>query len=68
MQELVDITITPKTIQQRNIIKIIFEVNVRPVIQLVYNMKRQTKTTKRRQDEKAAKQLMKLEMKLYLVV
>ena len=48
MQELADITITPKTIQQRNIIKIIFEVNVRPVIQLVYNMKRQTKTTKRR--------------------
>ena len=55
MQELVDITITPKTIQHRNINKIIFEVNVRPVIQLVYNMKRQTKTTKRRQDEKACK-------------
>ena len=68
MQELDDITITPKTIQHRNIIKIIFQVNVCPVIQLEYNMKKQTKTTKRRQDEKAAKQLMKLEMKLYLVV
>ena len=31
-----------------HIVKIIFEVNVRPVIQEVYNTKNQTKNTKRR--------------------
>ena len=46
MQELEDIAITLKTIRHRIIIKIIFEVNVRPVIQLVYNMKKQTETAK----------------------
>ena len=43
-------------------VKIIFEVNVRPVIQLVY-IRKQTKT--RRYDEKLTKKLMKLEMNLY---
>ena len=41
--------------------------NVQPVIWLVY-MKKQTKTRKRRYNEKVTKQLMKLEMKLYLVI
>ena len=41
--------------------------NVQPVIWLVY-MKKQTKTRKRRNNEKVTKQLMKLEMKLYLVI
>ena len=45
MQELHDITITPKTTQHRNIVKIIFQVNLHPVIQLVYNTNKQTKTT-----------------------
>ena len=48
MQELHDATITLKTKQNRNIGKIIFEVNVRPVIQLLHNMKKQTKSTKKR--------------------
>ena len=41
--------------------------NVQPVIWLVH-MKKQTKTRKRRYNEKVTKQLMKLEMKLYLVI
>ena len=40
MQELHDTAITLKTTQNRNIVKIIFEVNVRPVIQLLHNMKK----------------------------
>ena len=40
MQELHDITITQKTSQHRNIVKIIFELNIRPVIQLVYNIEK----------------------------
>ena len=67
MQELQNKTITVKTTRHRNIAKIIFEVNVRPVIQLVY-MKKETKTRERRKDEKVTKQLMKFEMKLYLVI
>ena len=67
MQELQNKTITVKTTRHRNIFKIIFEVNVRPVIQLVY-MKKETKTRERRKDEKVTKQLMKFEMKLYLVI
>ena len=59
--------ITVKTTRHRNIVKIIFKVNVRPVIQLVY-MKKQTLTKRRRKDEKVSKQLMKLEMKLYLFI
>ena len=47
MQELHNITITPKTTQHRNIVKIIFEVNVCSVIQLVNNMKKQLKLQKR---------------------
>ena len=67
MQELQNKTITVKTNQHRNIVKVIFEVIVRPVIQLVY-MKKETKTRERRKDGKVTKQLMKLEMKLYLVI
>ena len=67
MQELQNKTITVKTTRHRNIVKIIFEVNVRPVIQLVYT-KKETKTRERRKDGKVTKQLMKLEMKLYLVI
>ena len=52
MQELHNITITPKTTQHRNIVKIIFEVNVCSVIQLVYNRKKQTKTTKKDERKK----------------
>ena len=59
--------ITVKTTRHRNIVKIIIKVNVRPVIQLVY-MKKQTLTKRRRKDEKVSKQLMKLEMKLYLFI
>ena len=52
MQELHNITITPKTTQHRNIVKII-EVNVCSVIQLVYNnTKKQTKTTKKDERKK----------------
>ena len=47
MEELHNKTITVKTNRQRNILKIIFEVDLHPVIQLVYT-KRQTKTIKRR--------------------
>ena len=43
MQELKNKTITVKTTRQRNIVKITFEVNVCPVIQLVY-LKKQSKT------------------------
>ena len=46
--------------------KLFFEVNIRPVIQLV-RMKKETKTRERRKNEKVTKQLMKIEMKLYLV-
>ena len=47
MQELHNITITPRTTQHRNIVKII-EGNACSVIQLVYNnMKKQTKATKK---------------------
>ena len=56
-----------KTTRHRNIVKIVFEVNVRPVIQLIYK-KKQTKTRKRRKDEKVTNQLMKLETKLNLVI
>ena len=52
MQELHNITITPKTTQHRNIVKIIFEVNVCSVIQLVHNMKKQTKTAKKDERKK----------------
>ena len=47
MQELHNKPITVKIIRHRNIFKIISEVNLRPVIQLVY-MKKRTKTRKRR--------------------
>ena len=67
MQELHNKTITVKTTRQRNIIKIIFEVNVYPVIQLVY-MKQQTKTRKIRQNKKATKQFIQLETMLYLII
>ena len=56
-----------KTTRHRNIVKIVFEVNLRPVIQLIYK-KKQTKTRKRRKDEKVTNQLMKLEMKLNFVI
>ena len=45
MQEQQNKTITLKTTRHRNIVKITFEVNVHPVIQLVY-MKKETKTNK----------------------
>ena len=67
MQELQNKTIIVKTDRHRNIVKIISEVNVRPVILLVY-MKKETKTRERRKNEKVTKQLTKIEMKLYLVV
>ena len=47
MEELHTKTITVKTNRQRTILKIIFEVNLHPAIQLIY-MKKQTKTRKRR--------------------
>ena len=45
MQERHSKSITVKTARHRNIVKVTFEVNVRPVIQLVH-MKKQTKTRK----------------------
>ena len=51
LQELHNNTITVTTTRRRNIVKIIFEVNVRPVIQLVY-MKKQAKSRERISDEK----------------
>ena len=45
MQQLQNETITVETTRHRNIVKNIFEVNVRPVIQLIY-MKKQSKTRK----------------------
>ena len=47
-------------------VKIIFEANVHPVIQLVY-MKKPTETRKRKKDKNAIEQMMQLEMMLYLV-
>ena len=67
MQELHSKIITVKTTWHTNIVNIIFEVNVHLVIQLVY-MKKQTKTRKRRSDKKVTKQLMQLEITLYLVM
>ena len=66
MQELHNKSITVKVIRHRNIFKIISEVNLRPVIQLVY-MKKRTKTRKRRY-KKVTKQLMKLEIKSCWVI
>ena len=51
LQELHNNTTTVKTTRRRNIAKIIFEVNVRPVIQLV-SIKKQAKTRERISDEK----------------